>query len=295
MVACSKGYILSKTEQEGLLHFTGLMAVFNHKHLYARRPVEEKDSLTLDQCIPFFVQQLQSLQNVYESNIAMSFMMRITYGGTTGDLKMLYRHGKHILTMEQKDGLDLRSFDDHVQQAVLLTSAELPRFQSIHKLPQAVDFHCTTIVHDVRNAGFMSISKTAIKEEMWHRRSNVNFRQLDLVQENCAGIASLNIAPPLLYPRDAEPLWWQPLCNKANALCWKHWKEMDAETYAKSLIQFKKPLSDEQIARKRKHEESTRKHEIESKMPRITQFFKSKRANQEQVDDGSITSSLEYD
>ena len=207
MAAVSKGYVLSEDEQIGLVHLVGQLSVYNEARLCDKRPVNSDDDSN----------NQASFWAPPHHNVAIAFGLRIAYGGSRGDLELLRRHGLYVL-----DNNESRSFSSWVQEACSKTSSEIVEFAPVHKLVQAVDFHCTpSILKEIRSF----VPRKELRRAIWFYRSSPNFRILDYPQSGKTVYGALDSIPPVYIQEKVwEPVWWKQVHRQLDAASWKYWK-----------------------------------------------------------------------
>jgi len=102
------------------------------------------------------------------SSINLALILRVAYGGMPGDMQLLIDTQKHCADHVSKFSVSPNTPEE-------LPTVSLPKD---HQLVQAVDFHCTPILGDLRQR--LEIDKAFSRElrrAMWNYSSSINLRK----------------------------------------------------------------------------------------------------------------------
>jgi hypothetical protein len=106
--------------------------------------------------------------NLREQNILWALQLRCSYGGMKGDIEMI-----NYFTKIWYERFNSKFILEDNCNVLTIEDLRIITLKDIHV--SSVDFHCTNIIHLIKNK-YPNYSDIEIKNAIWHNRSKKNYR-----------------------------------------------------------------------------------------------------------------------
>ena len=113
--------------------------------------------------------------NYNKKNILWALQLRCSYGGMSGDIKMI-----NFFTNKWFNRFNERFILEENPNELNIEDLKIMTLNDIHV--SSIDFHCTNIIQYIKNK-YPKYSESEIKNSIWYNRSNKNYREY-LIDEN---------------------------------------------------------------------------------------------------------------
>jgi hypothetical protein len=139
--------------------------------------------------------KLNDLNN-NEKNILWALQLRCSYGGMTGDIRMI-----NFFTKKWFNRFNEQFILEDNPNALNIEDLRIMTLNDIHV--SSIDFHCTNIIKFIKNK-YPNYSESEIKNSIWYNRSNKNYREYLIDEKN---LNTQNIHSDSITIINANDVW----------------------------------------------------------------------------------------
>ena len=184
MVACSKGYNLEEYHLDYLFKYIYDMTMEKEYDKY-----DDKDESILKTSVDKFIDKVNMSKKISDEkkDVLYCIGLRISYGGTGGDMNMLcYYAQQYFDFFEKENNNNIKELDIEKCKGINAKYVLGLNFEKIEDfLVQSVDFHCFPgIIKDIKDEIEYKYSEEQIKVCIWEYNSKINTRKDNTVDES---------------------------------------------------------------------------------------------------------------